>query len=103
MRRLNQRALTPIAVALAVAAAHAQSAGPNEKRFEAASIKANRSGSTNLSFDIQPGGRVVAVNVPLRTMVGNAFRVQTFQVVGAPDWYGTDRFDLVATAPGASR
>src|SRR4030095_7657832 len=47
---------------------------------------------------LQPG-RLNATNVPLRMLLRQAFNVQDFQIVGGPDWLGSDRFDIIAKAP----
>jgi bla regulator protein blaR1 len=67
--------------------------------FEVASVKANKSGDGRVMVGIQPGGRFNATNVPLRMLLRQAFNVQEFQIVGGPDWSGSDRFDVVAKAP----
>jgi uncharacterized protein (TIGR03435 family) len=46
-----------------------------------------------------PPGRFTATNIPLRVLITNAYQLSFFQVVGGPDWAGTDRFDIVAKAP----
>ncbi len=68
--------------------------------FEAASVKANRSGDTTTSVRRQPGGRFNAVNVPLRPLLTLAFQIQGYQLVDAPDWVDTERFDIVAKIEG---
>ena len=49
---------------------------------------------------IQPGGRFNAVNVPLWDLIRQAYAVQRTQLVGAPDWAETARYDIVAKAEG---
>jgi uncharacterized protein (TIGR03435 family) len=66
--------------------------------FEVASIKRNTSGEPNGSFGVRPGGVLVVVNNSLRNIVRNAYSVQNFQIVGGPDWFDTDRFDITAKA-----
>lgn len=68
--------------------------------FEVASVKANRSGDNRVMLGLQPGGRFSAQNVPLRLLIQNAYRVQGFQIVNAPDWAGSERFDISAKAEG---
>ena len=68
--------------------------------FEVASIKSNKSGDGRVMLGLQPGGRFTATNVPLRLLIQNAYRVQGFQVVGAPDWIQSERFDIAAKAEG---
>lgn len=81
---------------------------PTAWTFEAASVKPNREGGTGSSIRRQPGGRLNAVNMPLRSIITFAYQVQGFQLVNAPDWAANERYDIVAkingdpppTAPG---
>ena len=73
---------------------------PTAPAFEVATIKANRSGTNNVRFGFQPGGRFVADNASLQTLVRNAYRVQSFEIVGGPPWLASDRYDIVAKAAG---
>lgn len=68
--------------------------------FEVASVKPNRSGDGRVGIGMQPGGRFTATNVPLRTLIRLAYQLQDFQIVGAPGWIATDRFDINAKAEG---
>jgi uncharacterized protein (TIGR03435 family) len=72
---------------------------PSNATFEVASVKPNKGGDGRIMLGIQPGGRLNATNVPLRMLIRQAFNVQEFQIVGGPDWLGSDRFDVVAKAP----
>jgi uncharacterized protein (TIGR03435 family) len=78
-------------VVAALATLHAQS-------FEVASIKPNRSGSQSSTLNVQPGGRWNGVNVTAQMLILRAYRIQPSQLIGAPDWAATERFDVVATA-----
>jgi uncharacterized protein (TIGR03435 family) len=66
--------------------------------FEAASIKRNISGETRLRFETPPG-RLTAINVPLRFVIRQAYRVSEARIIGGPAWIDTERFDILATAP----
>ena len=68
--------------------------------FEVASVKPNKSGESFVRIGNQPGGRFTATNVPLRLLIRNAYQIQDFQLIGAPDWVSSDRFDIVAKAEG---
>jgi uncharacterized protein (TIGR03435 family) len=68
--------------------------------FDAASIKRNVSGETRLRFETPPG-RLNAVNVPLRFVIRQAYRVPEARILGGPAWLDTDRYDIVATAPNS--
>ena len=66
--------------------------------FDVASVKPNYSGSPG---GREPGfrnGTFNAQNVPLKTLLGTAYRVQTSRIKG-PDWIDSDRFDLTAKSP----
>lgn len=82
--------------ALPTAALHAQAVTP---QFEVASVKPNKTGDGRVMVGFQPGGRFVATNVPLRFLMINAYRVQMFQILNAPDWTASERFDINAKAP----
>jgi len=75
-------------------------AGPQDTaalpRFEVASIKLNKSGGGPVRIQTSPGGRFTAINMTLKGLVQFAYRVQSFQVTGGPDWMDSDRFDVVA-------
>jgi uncharacterized protein (TIGR03435 family) len=80
------------------ASAQAPVAPAASPRFEVASIKRNNSGTGFITIGMQPGGRMNFVNVPLRQLIMRAYLVQPFQIIGGPDWIGTDRFDVIAKA-----
>ena len=42
-------------------------------------------------------------NVPLRLLITQAYRLSSYQLVGAPSWIDSERFDIVAKAPEGSR
>ncbi len=72
--------------------------------FEAASIKPNMSGQDGGSVGPQ-GNRFVGTNVPLKTLIHFAFAspgraLLDAQIIGAPDWASTDRFDIQAKVEG---
>jgi bla regulator protein blaR1 len=67
--------------------------------FEVASVKPNNSGDGRVMLAMPPTGRITATNIPARLLLQQAFQVQPFQIVGAPNWTASDRFDIVAKAP----
>ena len=100
---------SPLTIALVVAATVglavnviAQTMAPAEPKpkFEVASVRENTSGSNQVSISMQPGGRFTAVNMPLVILMRSAFRLQDSQLVGAPDWTETSRYDITAKAEG---
>jgi len=82
---------------LAVASAKAQENLPS---LEVVSVKANRSGADRQDMRLLPGGRAVMTNVPLRRVILTAYRLLPQQLIGAPDWLESDRFDITAQASG---
>ena len=64
--------------------------------FEITSVEPNRSGATNASVNIQPGGRLTGTNQTVRNLIRNAWFLQPYQIAGGPDWISTDRFDILA-------
>ena len=115
MRKLMLVACTSTAIALAVLTAprpHAQSfnapAGsvpapdPNVPLyFEAASIKpSNPSNPPGQGIQRRPGGRFNTINSPARMLITFAYQIQGYQLVGGPDWIGSERYDIVAKMEG---
>lgn len=66
--------------------------------FEVAEVKPNKSGEVRLAVDLQPGGRLVMHNVPMKVMIMFAYHLRPEAVTGPP-WLESERFDLVAKAP----
>ena len=86
----------PSAVAVVVGlvgAVHAQ-----DVRFEAAALKRNVSVDSGQVVD-QQGTQYRMVNVTMRTMILNGYRPRSLQLVGAPSWLASERYDLVARMP----
>jgi uncharacterized protein (TIGR03435 family) len=71
---------------------------PANVAFEATSIKRNVSGSGSMSVGVQPGGRFVAVNATILTLVQNAYPYEQFRIVNAPGWATAERYDVIAVA-----
>jgi uncharacterized protein (TIGR03435 family) len=70
-------------------------------RFEVASVKPNVSQDRIVQIG-QTGTRFTARGVTLALLIRTAYGVQEFQVIGAPPWAESDRFDVVATMPDMS-
>jgi uncharacterized protein (TIGR03435 family) len=69
------------------------------QQFDAASVKANKSGRNESSIG-RAGGQVVFENVPLRECIGFAYGIvdQDYAISG-PAWLNSERYDIVAKAP----
>jgi uncharacterized protein (TIGR03435 family) len=101
MKRLLLVVAACATVAASTFAAHvrAQTAPAAPAAFEVASIKPNKTGDGRVMVGMAPGGRFTATNIPAQFLIRQAFNIQDFQIVGAPDWLRSDRFDVVAKAP----
>jgi uncharacterized protein (TIGR03435 family) len=80
-----------------------QTSGSNGDRptFDAVSVKTNKSAGAGVqSLRMQPGGRLVATNIRLTTLIYAAYQVRYQQRVGGPDWIDNERFDIEAHAEG---
>ncbi len=62
--------------------------------FEVVSIKPNKSGAGG-SHTHTDRGRLTAVNVSLRSLIGMAYGIKDYQLEG-PDWLRDERFDIAA-------
>src|SRR5512134_2391782 len=107
MTKTFRRAVDVTSAALAIVAGfaaltrlQAQAQPPAGPSFEVASVKPNKSGDMRVMFGMQPGGRFTATNAPLAALIRQAYQLQSFQLVGAPDWINDERFDIVAKAEG---
>jgi uncharacterized protein (TIGR03435 family) len=67
-----------------------------ELAFDVASVKPNVSGELRVTLQAMPGGRFIASNAPLRTLIREAYALQGSQLSGGPGWLDSDRFDIVA-------
>jgi len=65
-------------------------------RFEVVSIKPNDRHDGQI-MTRRTGNRYTAVGVTLGLLLRNAYNVQQSQLIGAPAWAESDRFDIVAT------
>lgn len=77
----------------------ARAQAPADKpKFEVASVRENTNDDGKVMFGIQPGGRFNTINAPLWELIRMAYGVQRTQLVGAPDWTESARYDIVAKA-----
>jgi uncharacterized protein (TIGR03435 family) len=99
-----RRTAVPVAMALAMTLVSAQTpqAPPDSggRTFEVASIKRNTSTGSGRSVGSRAGGRFVMVNGPVATLVRSAYPSDTSELIGAPDWIQSERYDVNAKAEG---
>jgi uncharacterized protein (TIGR03435 family) len=73
---------------------------PVPTEFEVASIKPADPDARMSRFQMQPGGRLIAENMPLRFLISRAFNTNSNdQIVGVPKFADSDRYDITAKAP----
>ena len=74
---------------------------PHES-YDVASVKANKTGAMTMSIRTLPTG-FSATNMALRSIIMVAYRVASYQLVGAPGWIDSERFDITAKPPDGAR
>ncbi len=65
--------------------------------FDIATIKPNDKGATSMQRLTINGRNFVTVASSLTDLIGFAYKLQTKQILGAPDWSDRDRYDINAT------
>jgi uncharacterized protein (TIGR03435 family) len=48
--------------------------------------------------EYSPGGRFTATAITVDSLIRSAYRIQGYQLVGAPGWFSTKRYDISAKA-----
>ncbi len=84
--------------ALSLATCSAQPPSTARQAFDVATIKPNKSGSRGVTISPRPGGRFVARNSSLESLIAFAYQIDNFQFSGAPDWLDSERYDIEAKA-----
>jgi uncharacterized protein (TIGR03435 family) len=97
---LKHFTMAAVAIAIAGASVVARAQAP---AFDAASVKANHSGSPDSTIGIVPGGTYRAINTTPARLIPDAFGVLPFQVTGSPAWLATERYDITARPPADAR
>jgi uncharacterized protein (TIGR03435 family) len=78
----------------------AESMAQTTPAFEVASVKPNKSGTTQANIGMPPNG-VNFVNLPLRGIIQLAYGInQPTKLAGVPEWAVTERYDISARAAG---
>jgi uncharacterized protein (TIGR03435 family) len=66
-----------------------------------ASVKPNSAVDARSLSEYQPGGRFTATAITVLQLLRIAYRIQPYQIVGAPSWISTRRYDIEAKVEGA--
>jgi uncharacterized protein (TIGR03435 family) len=73
--------------------------------FDVASVKPTAIANGLVEFQMRPGGRLAVFGMSLRDLVRRAYgsdEIQrTEQVIGGPEWAGSDRYDVLAVTDPA--
>jgi uncharacterized protein (TIGR03435 family) len=67
--------------------------------FEVASVKRQTDVVPGMTFSAR-GATLTVVNNELANVIDNAYGIRRYQLVGAPDWVDSDRYDIQAKAAG---
>jgi uncharacterized protein (TIGR03435 family) len=86
------------AVMSVVVRVHVDGQSP-QPSFDVASVKENTSVGDTGGFSPATPGRLRITNVPLRFILLHAFEVMDHQLIGAPEWTESARYDITATYP----
>jgi len=106
--RILRRAATaaviigPVAVAVLAGArlsAQIVAPGADAPTFEVASVKPNNQGGGRIGRGGVPG-RIDLMNMTARLLIRQAYNIHDAQIVGGPDWTGSQGFDVNATITG---
>jgi uncharacterized protein (TIGR03435 family) len=86
-----------VAALLSTPRSQAQSPSANVPPISyVASVKPNNTADARGFSEYLPGGRLTAKAITVRDLLRNAYRIQPYQLVGAPDWISTRRYDIEA-------
>jgi uncharacterized protein (TIGR03435 family) len=97
----NYLMLTVAWTAIAAPATFCQSTGKLPE-FDVASIKPHDPNTGGIAgFLAFPGGRIVVGAATVKMILYYAFDIRESQIMGGPDWIGSDRYDVVALSPAA--
>ncbi len=70
--------------------------------FDVASIKQHTGQANGVTFEDLEGGRLNVVNNPISNVIRNAYGIAFYQLIGAPDWIDSDRYDIEAKGPATA-
>jgi bla regulator protein blaR1 len=73
---------------------------PAPTAFTVASIKPNKSSDDRFMMRPMPGGGLTATGVTLKLLIMNAYSIAGYQISGAPNWVGAERWDIEAKTEG---
>jgi uncharacterized protein (TIGR03435 family) len=89
----------PVTASLVIVAT-ALVAVPQDIRFQTATMTRSQSASLSGGSQILPDGRVIITNTSVRDMLRYFYDVPDFAIIGAPEWFTSERYDITAQAAG---
>ncbi len=70
--------------------------------FDVVSIKQHTGEMNGVTFAAREGGRLNVVNNPIFNVIDNAYGISKYQLIGAPDWVESERYDIEARGPATA-
>jgi uncharacterized protein (TIGR03435 family) len=89
----------PVTASFVIVAA-ATVAVAQDMGFQTATITRNKSGTLSGGSQILPEGKVIITNTSVRDLLRVVYDVPDFAIIGAPDWFASERYDITAQAAG---
>lgn len=83
-----------LAVVLSVMVVTVTAQSPQTPKFDVTSVKRNTAGGPMRMLNAP--GNFNAANIPVMQLIRMAYQLQDIQIVGAPSWANSDRFDIEA-------
>ena len=75
--------------------------GQTPAAFEVTSVKLNTTLHNGIGNKFTPGN-ARWTNVPLKALIGEIYRVKSYQILGGPAWLDSERWDIEGKAAGAA-
>jgi Protein of unknown function (DUF3738)/BlaR1 peptidase M56 len=70
--------------------------------FDVSSIKLNTDQTNGITFADREGGRLNVVNNEISNVIRNAYGISNYQLIGAPEWVNSERYDIEARGPSTA-
>jgi uncharacterized protein (TIGR03435 family) len=97
---MSNRILCHIALLPALASSFLMAQDAARPSFEVASVKPSSATSGLPGVRFPPGGRMIATNMNLKSLITVAWSVDWLQISGGPAWLESDPYDIDAKADG---
>lgn len=91
-----------LTIALTCVALCAQLPAQELAQFEVVSIKRHVTLEASGGIQTLPDGTMIMINQPIASLIRGAAPVPVREVIGAPDWVNTERYDVTTKPPAGS-